>query len=86
MKRIILVFVAFALSAVTHQAAACDWGVHADVAAPTVLVCDNSGCAAAPQEASSCSGVNCAALEPLASKVVGGSENSATMTVADWRK
>jgi hypothetical protein len=75
MKRIILVFVAFALSAVTHQAAyARDWGVQADVAAPTVVVCDNSGCAAAPQEASSCSGANCAALEPLALKVVGGSE------------
>ena len=48
MKKMIFVFAAFALSAVTDQAVACDWGVHADNKAATVVVCDPQrlrGCA-----------------------------------------
>jgi len=78
MKKMFFVFAAFALSAVSHQAMACDWGVHARNSAATVVVCDNSGCAAVPtaQEA--------ATTEPTAPKVA--DESAAPITVADWRK
>ncbi len=80
MKKTLFVFAAFAFSAVTHQAVACDWGVHAGNSAATVVVCDNSGCAAVPtaQEA--------ATTEPAAPKVADEPANPAPITVADWRK
>jgi hypothetical protein len=46
MKKIVFVFAALALSAASHQALACDWGVHAHNATATVVACDNNGCAA----------------------------------------
>jgi hypothetical protein len=46
MKKTVFVLAAFALSAVTHQALACDWGVHAHNATSTVVSCDGNGCAA----------------------------------------
>jgi hypothetical protein len=46
MKKIVFVFAAFALSAATHQAMACDWGVHAHNAPASVVSCDNNGCTA----------------------------------------
>jgi hypothetical protein len=46
MKKIVFVFAAFALSAATHQAMACDWGVHAYNSSATVVSCDNNGCSA----------------------------------------
>jgi hypothetical protein len=46
MKKIVFVFAAFALSAATHQAMACDWGVHAHNSSATVVSCDNNGCTA----------------------------------------
>ena len=46
MKKIVFVFAAFALSAASQQALACDYGVHAHNSASTVVVCDNNGCAA----------------------------------------
>jgi hypothetical protein len=46
MKKIVFVFAAFALSVATHQALACDWGVHAHNATSTVVSCNGSGCAA----------------------------------------
>jgi len=48
MKKIVFVLAVFALSAATHQALACDWGLHAYTAAPTIVACDNSGCAPLP--------------------------------------
>jgi hypothetical protein len=48
MKKIIFGFAALALSAATHQALACDWGLHADSSSATVVACDNSGCAPVP--------------------------------------
>ena len=77
LKTLIFVFAAFALSAVTHQAGACDYGVHADNAAATVVVCDNGACAAVPtaQEA--------AATEPAAPKVADEPTDPAPITVAD---
>ena len=80
MKKMLFVFAAFALSAVSHQAVACDWGVHASNSAATVVVCDTGGCSAVPtaQEA--------AATEPAAPKVADESANPAPITVADWRK
>ena len=46
MKKIVFVFAAFALSAATHQAMACDWGVHAHNATSNVVSCDGNGCTA----------------------------------------
>ena len=46
MKKIVFVFAAFALSVATHQALACDWGVHAHNATSTVVSCDGNGCTA----------------------------------------
>ena len=46
MKKIVFVFAAFALSAATHQAMACDWGAHAHNSPATVVSCDNNGCTA----------------------------------------
>jgi hypothetical protein len=48
MKKIVFVLAVFALSAATHQALACDWGLHADSAAQTIVACDNNGCAPVP--------------------------------------
>jgi hypothetical protein len=48
MKKIVFVLAVFALSAATHQALACDWGLHTDSAAQTIVACDNNGCAPVP--------------------------------------
>ena len=80
MKKIPFAFAAFALWAVTHQAVACEWGVHAGNSAATVVVCDNSGCSGVrhAQEATT--------TEPVAPRVADESANPAPITVADWRK
>jgi hypothetical protein len=48
MKKIVFVLAAFALSAASHQALACDFGLHARNAAPTVATCDGSDCTPIP--------------------------------------
>jgi hypothetical protein len=78
MKKFSFVLAAFALSAVSHQAVACDWGAHAANNA-TVVVCDSSGCAAVrtAQQA--------ATTELTAPKAADESANPAPLTVADQR-
>ena len=63
MKKMTLVFAAFAISVTTHQAFACDWGAHAANNNATVVVCDKSGCAAVP------TGQQAATTEPTTPKV-----------------
>jgi hypothetical protein len=42
-----MLFAALALgTAMTQQAVACDWGLHADSTNATVVVCDNGACRA----------------------------------------
>jgi len=79
MKKLIFVFAAFALSAVSHQAVACDLGAHAANNNATVVVCDKSGCPAVPTSQQA------ATSEPTTPKVVDESANPAPLTVADQR-
>jgi hypothetical protein len=79
MKKLILVFAAFALSVASHQAVACDWGAHAANKNATVVVCDHSGCAAAP------TAQQAAATQPTTPKVANETANPVPLTVADQR-
>ena len=79
MKKITFVFAAFAISVASHQAVACDWGAHASNNNATVVVCDKSGCVAAPTTQQA------AATEPTTPKVTDESANPAPVTVADQR-
>ena len=80
MKKTTFVFAAFALSAASHQAVACDWGAHASNNNATVVVCDKSGCRAAPTTQQA------ATTEPTTPTVADESANPAPLTVADQRK
>jgi len=79
MKKMIFVFAAFALSAVSHEAVACDWGAHAANSNATVVVCDKGGCAAVP------TAQQAATTEPATPKVADESANPTPLTVADQR-
>jgi hypothetical protein len=48
MKKTVFVFAAFAFCAASQQVPACDWGLHARNATPTIVACDSSGCAPLP--------------------------------------
>ncbi len=77
MKTITL-FAALALgTAMTQQALACDWGLHADSTNATVVVCDNGNCRAVePSIAQQ------AATEPAASLAAAEPVDPAPVTVA----
>ncbi len=79
MEKFSFVFAAFVLSAVSHQAVACDWGAHAANNNATVVVCDSSGCAAVP------TAQQAATTEPTTPKVADEPANPAPLTVADQR-
>jgi hypothetical protein len=78
MKKITFVFAAFAIAIGSHQAVACDWGAHAANNA-TIVVCDNSGCAAPP------TAQQAALTEPTTPTVAEESTKPAPLTVADQR-
>jgi hypothetical protein len=79
MKKMIFVFAAFALSAVSHEAFACDWGAHAANSNATVVVCDKGVCAAVS------TAQQAATTEPTTPKVADESANPTPLTVADQR-
>jgi hypothetical protein len=73
-----LAALAFALAVSTANSQACDFGMHAANAAPVVVVCDGSGCTAAPTTQQ-------AAADPEASAPPAATEatSSEPVTVAD---
>ena len=78
MKTITL-FAALALAtAMTQQAVACDWGLHADGTNATVVVCDNATCRAVEPSIAQ----QAATTEPAAPTVPAEPANPAPVTVA----
>jgi len=78
MKTITL-FAALALgTAMTQQAVACDWGLHADSKSATVVVCDNSVCRAVEPSIAR----QAATTEPAAPTIAAEPANPAPVTLA----
>jgi hypothetical protein len=78
MKTITL-FAALALgAAMTQQAVACDWGLHADNTSATVVVCDNGACRAVEPSIAQ----QAATTEPAAPTVPAEPASPAPVTVA----
>jgi len=75
----IMLFAALAFgTAMTQQAVACDWGLHADSTNATVVVCDNGNCRSVEPSIAQ----HTAASEPAAPTVVEAPDNPAPVTVA----
>jgi hypothetical protein len=78
MKTITL-FAALAFgTAMTQQAVACDWGLHADRTNATVVVCDNGNCSSVEPSIAQ----QAAPSEPTAPTVAEASDNPAPVAVA----
>ena len=78
MKTITL-FAALALgTAMTQQAMACDWGLHADSTNATVVVCDNGACRAVEPSTAQ----QAATTEPAAPTVPAEPASPTPVTVA----